>query len=72
LILEQETGPSIFLGGFKSALNQEFLEHGDIDFIVCAAKDLHQKFGEKYETMIGERNDNFPNIEVHETLARLH
>ena len=64
LILQQENGPDIFMGGFKSALNLEFLKSNKIDLIICAAKNLAQTFGPSYQKKILKRNQALPHIEV--------
>lgn len=50
------------MGGFKSAVNLEFLINHDIGMIVCAAKDLAKTFGPKYQRLVEKRNQALPNI----------
>ena len=64
LILQQENGPDIFMGGFKSALNLEFLKSKKIGLIICAAKNLAQTFGLSYQRKVQKRNETLPHIQV--------
>ena len=64
LILQQEHGPNIFMGGFKSALNLEFLKSNKIGLIICAAKNLAQTFGPSYQRKVKKRNETLPHIQV--------
>ena len=64
LILQQENGPDIFMGGFKSALNLEFLKSNKIGLIICAAKNLAQTFGPSYQRKVQKRNETLPHIQV--------
>ena len=64
LILQQENGPDIFMGGFKSALNLEFLKSNKIGLIICAAKNLAQTFGPSYQRKVQKRDETLPHIQV--------
>ena len=50
------------MGGFKSAVNLDFLKNHHIGLIICAAKDLAQTFGPKYQRQLEKRNQELPQI----------
>ena len=50
------------MGGFKSAVNLDFLKNHHIGLIICAAKDLAQTFGPKYLRQLEKRSQELPQI----------
>ena len=52
------------MGGFKSALNLEFLKSNKIGLIICAAKNLAQTFGPSYQRKVQKRDETLPHIQV--------
>ena len=55
---------SIFMGGFKAAINFDFLEKSQIGLVICTAKDLDITFGRKYQKAVLNREQRFPHITV--------
>lgn len=63
LILDQKgKGPSIYMGGFKAALNLDFLKANKIGLIICAAKNLAITFGPSYSKKAQKRSQELPHI----------
>jgi protein-tyrosine phosphatase len=54
----------LFMGGFKSAINIDFLIKENVTVIICAAKDLDKTFGPKYRKQIEKRSQTLPHIQV--------
>jgi len=54
----------LYMGGFKSAVNLDFLKNHHIGLIICAAKDLAQTFGPKYQRQLEKRSQELPQIKV--------
>ena len=52
----------LYMGGFKSAVNLDFLKNHHIGLIICAAKDLAQTFGPKYQRQLEKRSQELPQI----------
>ena len=52
----------LYMGGFKSAVNLDFLKNHHIGLIICAAKDLAQTFGPKYLRQLEKRSQELPQI----------
>ena len=52
----------LYMGGFKSAVNLDFLKNHHIGLIICAAKDLAQTFGSKYLRQLEKRSQELPQI----------
>ena len=55
---------SLYMGGFKSAVNLDFLKNHHIELIVCAAKDLDKTFGAKYQRLVEKRSQELSRIRV--------
>ena len=64
LILAQENGSKMFMGGYKAAINCEFLRKNEIELVICAAKDLEKTFGPKYQKLVEKRSQTLPQITV--------
>ena len=52
------------MGGFKSAVNLDFLRNHHIGLIICAAKDLAKTFGPKYQKLVEKRSQELSQIKV--------
>ena len=58
-----EANTSLYVGGFKAALNLEFLESNKIGCIVHAAHGLEHQFGSKVQALFRNRRKNMPYIQ---------
>merc|ERR1712215_258766 len=64
LVWEHGDG-KLFLGGYKAALNVNFLKQNNLTLVVDTAKGLENVLGPKYKKMVQNRAEQCPQVDVY-------
>ncbi|XP_023337271.1 dual specificity protein phosphatase 9 [Eurytemora carolleeae] len=63
LVLLDETGGGLYMGGYKAGLNIENLKNKKVGLVVCTAGGLERVLGPKYKQQLEQRHQKLTEIE---------